>query len=320
MMWIPALQRKEARPVGVLLVLWALFLFPIGSCGGMGAYKFARSRAAVVTVSNPAELESLPLGSYVDTRLQLARMARDSFPSDGDYSYVARGYTAYSAGEVPTLVVVAEEPKPRGNGPAQLVGQVCDADAQIVCSLSDEGLGAYIRSLQRTRKSPVRVLIASATPRDNLVEAYIGLGIASLVMLAAWLTTLLLILKARPAGTVAFERTISLRASPDQVRASVRTQTSSSCRIAHDGPERLVLLVGKPVSAARLTGATHTRDIPLRIDIEFGTHAAYRSAAATVRVIQLLGKTIVPPTRRAYAQPTAAEAAGMWILGMCEPS
>jgi hypothetical protein len=319
----PPLQRKEARPVGVLLFLWALFMFPIASCGGMGAYKLGRSRDAVVAVSNPADLETLALGGYVDTTLHLTQIARDSLPAGDRYSYIARGYTAYAVAELPNLVVIAEEPNPQPNGPTQLVGQLCDGDAKLICTVGNEGVAAYARGLARRREVPVRVLLAGAVPHDNLVEASIGLGVAGFVLLCAVFASLLVLYKAKSSGTMAFERTISLRMPPERLRAVIRAQTSSVCRIAHDSPERMVLLAGKPASAARLTGATDSRDIPLRIDIEFGGQDAYRHAAATVRVIYLLGGPVVPFVRLAgqgYPQPTAAEAAGAWILGLCEQS
>jgi hypothetical protein len=318
-MWTPDLQRKEARPTGTLIFLWVLFLLPIGSCGGIGASKLLAARQPVLHVAAPAKLMSksdVKLGAYVDTNLDLELVARDEFPTAEGYALVAEGYSAYAVKGVPDLIVLSSEALASG----RIEGQICEADAKLACELPKKELDTYVRARQRTQKTPLRVLVAHAKPGDTAGEAWIGLGVAGVVLLLALLSTFQLLRVARRSGPVGLSRTLSLRHTPEQIRAKIRAQSGPLCRIAHDAADRLVLLVGKPAGSARLTGAREPQDIPLRVDLELGAADAYRGTPATLRIQELLNR---PPQALANVLaegPTriAGERAAAWIIAVCD--
>ncbi|CAN5922913.1 hypothetical protein BH11MYX4_BH11MYX4_44770 [soil metagenome] len=315
----PDLQRKEARPSGALIFLWALFLLPIGTCGGIGTSKLLQAREPVVRVTSPAMLTSerdVKMGAYVEADLDLTLVARDELPLGDGYAAVARGFRAYAVEGAPNVVVLSSEAL--ASGPVE--GQICEADAHLACSLPRKELDAYVRSLQRARRTPVRVLLAHARPGDTSGEAAIGLGVAGFVLLAALLTSLQLVRLARRAGLVVLSRTLTLRHPPEQVRARIRAQAGPLHRIAHDAPDRMVVLLGKPAGSARLSGAREPDEIPLRVDLELGAADAYRGTSASIHVLELLNR---PPAALAKVLPSdpsrlAAERAAAWISAACE--
>jgi hypothetical protein len=320
-----ALQRREARPTGALLFLWCLFLLPIGTCGGIGGAKLRQTQEPIVPIAEPATLASsrdVLLGSFVQATLELSLLAHDEFPVSDSYAVVANGYYAYAIRGVPDVVVLSSKAigaEAAARGGVVVEGQICAAFANVSCSLPRDELSSYVRSLERERKTKMRVLLADRLPGDTAWEAWLGLGVSGLVMIAALFATLLLIRVAQRSGRLALEQTFTLAMSPEVIRAKLRGQASALCRIAYDAADGIVLLVGKPAGRVRLSGARKPEDIPLRIDLEFGAGDAYRGTSATLRVRELMNRppSAVANVLPADPTPLAVRRAAGWLLDLC---
>ncbi len=320
--FVPALQRKEARPIGALAFLWLLFLLPIGSCGSIGGFRLHQALDTVVNVDAPSKLAAMKAGKYVAADLTLMPLARDEFSVGDGFALVAKGYESYAVVGAPEVLVLAEVDSAIV-GPAEIAhrravhvsGQMCDGDSVIVCQVPAE-LGTYVRHMEGARKSPMRVLVANQKPRGMLWEACMGLGTAWMVFLFGLLATWLILRAARTTGVLAFERQVTLPAGPEAVRAKLRAQANPMCRVAHDGADVFVLLVGKTMGQARLSGAREPVDVPLRVDVVLGATDAYRGGAAQIRIYALWGSS---KTRAlAPAAQLAVQRASAWIVGVCE--
>lgn len=322
--FVPPLQTREARPIGAMAFVFLLFLLPIGSCGSMGGFRLHQALDTVTDVAVPSKVHDVAPGKYVSAELGLTRLARDEFPVDSRYALVAKGYESYSVEGTRDVIVIAPTDPPllgAGTGaPAspsrvRVTGQMCDADAALVCQVP-EHLGRYVRHLQDTRKTDVRVLVANETPRGMLWEACVGLGTAFAVFLMSLLGMWLILRASRSQGVLAFERQVTLPHGADAVRAKLRAQANPMCRIAHDGADLFVLLVGKTMGQARLSGAREPTEVPLRVDVVLGPSDAYRGGAAQVRIFALWG---APKTKvLAPAAQLAVQRAAAWIVGVCE--
>jgi len=318
--FVPPLQKKEARPIGALAFLWFLFLLPIGSCGSMATYKLSQGLSDPVVVTDPSKLRDVKPGQYLSADLTLTHLATDEFPLDGKYVFVAKGVQSFSvAGAPDTVVIATSDPPLIDNQPRARVhvdGQMCDESSAFACKVP-ENLDTYLRAMEKARKgTKVLAVIAHARPHDALVESTGGFIPAGIVLVLGLVATWLLLRAASKPGVLAFSREVTLASGAEAVRAKLRAQANPMCRIAHDGADRIVLLVGKTMAQARLMGAREPTHSPLRVDVSFGAADAYRGGAGQVSIFALFGtpgSSVVP----SGAQP-AVQAAAAWIVSVCE--
>jgi hypothetical protein len=308
--FVPPLQRREARPTGALAFLWVLFLLPIGTCGTIGSCKLHQATTPPSAVS-ARQLASQSVGTYVVSDVSLTRTAHDEFPIGDDMVEVAHGYSAYAVQGAPDVLAIGHgDAKP--SGVTHVDGQICDADTVAACEVPRD-VSVYVRHVQDAHKSHLAILLLDERPHDRLWEALIGLGVAGVVFALPMVASALLLRVSRKPGVIAFEQRVALSRSPDDVRATLRAQANASCRVAHDAPNLVTLLLGKPLGQARLTGATDAASVPLRADIELEPGDAYRGSTGTVRIYSLW----VTGGRRSEPLPAARSAiyvASGWLV------
>lgn len=287
-----ALERREARlgPSFVLLVA-ALFLPSIGTCGGIGAFKahLAGSSVAPTAIEDVANESRTPAGAYVETAASLRFVSRDTLPYDEDDVIRARGASLFGVVGNETLLVYCEDSACAGldeqGATVRLRGQVCKGDEDFLCVVP-EALALYLRREAHAGR-PRRVLLAGLSPRANLWEAVVGLGIA-LTMLFGGAGILFAATRPRRSAHLFAERSVTLRSAKEAVRAALQRHQSPTFRLAEDGGDHLIFLVGAAASRARLMGVKSSNDVARRVAIRFQDQAAYRSVLATITVTEIL--------------------------------
>jgi hypothetical protein len=285
-------ERRERRPTGTLLFLAALFALPIGTCGGIGASKASDVGRDVAAV-DAADLAAVEDGAYVTFTAPLRHVATDELPLDDRSVAVATGTSVYAVDGAPATYVAAEKGALEAGPSVGVTGRVCSADTQLVCSVASGGLRLFLRADERRTGRVTNVVIAGATPRENLVEAAIGLGVAGVLMLA-FAAVAALILRGRQRPFVFLERVLPVRDGLEP--AAIAARLGPAFRPAAMTADALVVLTGAPASRAQLVGAFRPDDYPQRVEIWLGAGAGgYRQREARVRVSEIFAQPAGPP-------------------------
>lgn len=298
-----ALEKREARiSLPYILFVALLFLPSVGTCGGIGAYKASLAGSSVVptTIDDAASTSRTAAGTYVETAAELRLVSREHLPYDEDDVIVARGATLFGVVGHPNLVVYCEGADCSGldvpAAQARLRGQVCKGDEKLLCGVP-KGLELYLRRQGQAGK-PQRVLLAGATPRGNVWEAAIGIGVALLMLFGA-VAVLAMSSRPRKGARLSVERSVPLRGAKEAARAALRRREGPSFRLAEEGADHVTFLVGAEASKARLMGVKSPADVSRRVAVRFEEQAAYRSVLATVTVTEILpfARGVPPPLK-----------------------
>lgn len=144
------------------------------------------------------------------------------------------------------------------------------------------------------------LVAAKQITRGNTFEATLGLAFAGSFVAVYVVCAAFLLGTAHRPGVVARTSLVPLGPSPDIVRARIRATASPSQRIVHEDEERMILLLGPPVSSARMRGTAAPAETPLRVDIELGAPASgYREAPSARIVVRELLTSSPPAVDRA---------------------
>ena len=286
-----ALERRERRPTGTLLFLVALFALPIGTCGGIGASK-AASGGREFVAKTVAELPATTDGTYVTFDATLRHVGTDELPLKDQALVLAPGTSVYSIEGVPSVYVAAVKGTLLPGSRVHVSGRICSPASTIVCSISNDGVGIFLRDEERRAGRRTKLVTSGATPRDNVVEAAIGICIAGILLLILGAVAAL-ILRGRRKPFIFIERTVSVRDGFDPAR--VGALLGSTFRPAKIAADALVFLTGVPASRAQLVGAFRPDDFPQRVEICFDRGGgAYRQAQVRVRVSEIFAQPAGP--------------------------
>jgi hypothetical protein len=287
-----ALEEREARvgPPFIMLML-ALLLPSIGTCGGIGAYKaeIATSKVATRSIDDVASESRTPAGTYVDTQAELRFVSQDELPYDGSVVVRAPGAKLFRVVGKPNLVVYCEDERCAGldaeGARVRLRGQLCKGNERLLCDVP-KPLSTYTRN-EADHGRPHRVLVAGVTPSANIWQAAVGIGIAlACIALVVW--TVIAAGRPRKGAHLSVERSVTLRGAWEGARRALERRRSATFRLAEEGPDHVIFLAGAEASSARLTGVKSRSDVARRVEIRFQEQAAYRAVLATITVTEIL--------------------------------
>ena len=330
-----ALEKRERRPTATVLFLAALFALPMGTCGGIGAWKATDIGRPVIPTS-AAELAATRDGAYVSFDAPLRHVATDEIPLDDHTAAVATGTSLYAIEGAPGVYVAAKKgtlapgAAAAGAGAAgvrfHVEGRVCSGDSHLVCTVDNEGVRIFLRSEDRrasgiTKRGArggrdtsgtTKLVTFGAAPSENIGEAVTGLGIAGalgVVLLAVGIV----IVRGRRKPFLFVERVVPLRQELDLLRLG--HALGPAFRPAHATPDACTFLTGASASRAQAVGAFNAHDYPQRVEIWRDAGAGgYRQAQARVRVSEIFAQPAGPipqilPSLQATLETTLARVA-----------
>lgn len=284
-----ALERSERRPTATILFLGLLIALPMGTCGGMGAWK-TRDLGRTIVATEITELASTADGAYVSFDGTLQHVATDELPLDATTVALARGMSIFALEGAPAVYIAAQKGSLPSGKRIHVAGRVCSADTHFACSVDDKGVRLFLRTEAKRTGRSVKVVTPGATPRDNIFDVAISLGIAGILALVL-VVVVAVQLRGRRRPLVFVERVVPLRSALDFMR--VREVLGAAFRPAHVTAGACTLLTGVSASRAQLLGAYGPDDIPQRVEIwREGEGSGYRQLHARIRVSEIFAQPV----------------------------
>lgn len=286
-----ALEKRERRPTTSVLFLAALFALPMGTCGGIGAWKATDAGREVVPTA-VSQLQPTRDGTYVSFDAPVRHFATDKIPLGDRTAAVATGWSVYTIGGADDVYVAAKKGTLTPGERVHVEGRVCSSGSRLVCDVDDEGVRLFLRSEDARTSGTTKVVTFGAKPRENIAEAAVGLGIAAmlgtlLVVVAA------IIIRGRRKPLVFVERVVPLRQELDLLR--LQQVLGPAFRPAQVSPDACTFLTGVSASRAQAVGAFSPQDFPQRVEIWRDPGAGgYREAHARVRISEIFAQPAGP--------------------------
>jgi hypothetical protein len=283
---------------------------PIATCGGIGTSK-ARDAGQRPVTATAGELATLRDGTYVVVDATLRHVASDELPVGHGAVALAHGTSVYAVQGTNAVYVAAKKGALAADRPVHFEGRLCSTDAYLACSIDEEGVKIFLLEEGRRVGRAPKLVTRGASPSENVVEAFIGLGIAGVLLLLLG-GALAVILRGRRKPFVFVERIVPVREGLEPAR--VGDLLGMRFRVAQTTPQPMVFLTGVAASRAQLVGAFRPDDFPQRVEIWLEPGVGYRQARARVRVSEIFAQPTGPLPQLLPAVSTALEATMQRVL------